>query len=99
MLTEHLPRLKDEYADGADLVMEIVSQDRDRDFVEKRSDYEAGIPEYWIVDPRDRRITVLRLQGGAYQVQGESGAGERAESTLLPGFGLDVARVFAAGGI
>jgi Uma2 family endonuclease len=100
MLTEHLDRLGEDFADGSDLVMEVVSRDRDRDFVEKRGDYaEAEIPEYWIVDPRDRRVIVLRLEGGAYVVHGEHGAGERASSALLPGFGVDVADVFAAAGL
>ena len=41
---------------GADLVAEVVSpDDPDRDLVVKRADYaEAGIPEYWIVDPPQR---------------------------------------------
>ncbi|HUB24867.1 MAG TPA: Uma2 family endonuclease, partial [Tepidisphaeraceae bacterium] len=44
---------------GADLVMEVVSQDDpNRDLVVKRQDYaEAGISEYWIVDPRTNSIT------------------------------------------
>lgn len=49
------------------LVMEVVSggpQDRKRDLVIKRAEYAAaGIPEYWIVDPESRRITVLTLVG------------------------------------
>ena len=48
-------RCQDRYWLGADLVAEVVSPDNpDRDLVEKRTDYaEAGIPEYWIADPRD----------------------------------------------
>ena len=57
------PRYQDRYWLGADLVAEIVSPDRpERDLVDKRADYaEAGIPEYWIVDPRHDTITVLTL--------------------------------------
>ena len=100
MLSGHLERLKDEYAESADLVFEIVSQDRDRDFIEKRADYaEAGIPEYWIVDPRDKRVTVLRLHGVEYRVHGEFGIGERATSVVLEEFAVQVSEVFAAGGI
>ena len=35
---------------------EVVSPDRpERDLVDKRIDYaEAGIPEYWVVDPHSR---------------------------------------------
>ena len=50
---------------GADLVVEVVSpDDPERDFVQKRGDYaEAGIPEYWIVEPGTESITVLTLSG------------------------------------
>ena len=52
------PRYQDRYWLGADLVAEVVSpDDPQRDLVEKRADYaEGGIPEYWIVDPRDGTI-------------------------------------------
>ena len=100
VLAEHADRLTEEYADGCDVVMEVVSRDRDRDFVKKRRDYaDAGIPEYWIVDPRDRRITVLRLERGAYQLHGEFGAGDRATSVVVQGFEVEARDVFAAGGI
>jgi Uma2 family endonuclease len=47
------PRYQDAYWLGADLVVEVVSPDRpERDIEEKPRDYaEAGIPEYWIVNP------------------------------------------------
>jgi Uma2 family endonuclease len=55
-----------------DLVVEVVSpDDPGRDFVPKRGDYaEAGIPEYWIVEPGTETITVLTLAGGAYVEHG-----------------------------
>jgi Uma2 family endonuclease len=55
------------------------------------------VPEYWIVDPQDEVITVLKLDGGANAVHGEFRLGERATSRLLEGFEVDVAEVFAAG--
>ena len=47
------PRNEARYWRGADVVAEVVSPDDPaRDLVAKRTDYaEAGIPEYWIVDP------------------------------------------------
>ncbi len=83
---------------GADLVVEVVSPDRpERDLVEKRADYaEAKIPEYWIVDPRDETIRVLRLEGEAYVEHGVFKRGEHATSALLEGFGVDVVEVFDA---
>ena len=90
-----------EAPNGADLVMEIVSEgseNRKRDLVDKRRDYaKAGIAEYWIVDPETERICVLTLKDDAYQVHGEFAAGQQADSVLLPGFVADVAAVFAAG--
>jgi Uma2 family endonuclease len=60
----------EEYWSGADLVVEVVSgsdEDRARDFVTKRNEYaQAGIPEYWIIDPRDERVLVLELANGEY---------------------------------
>lgn len=52
------------------LVAEVVSpgkESQERDYVLKRSEYAAvGIPEYWIIDPLERKITVLRLENGSY---------------------------------
>jgi Uma2 family endonuclease len=53
------------------LVVEVVSpgvENARRDYIEKRNQYEwRGIPEYWIVDPHQGRVTVLAMVGGAYQ--------------------------------
>jgi Uma2 family endonuclease len=66
------------YGGVPDLAIEILSGDpetaagraeRDRDLVEKRRAYAArGIPHYWIVDPRTRRLAwlVLDPRRGAY---------------------------------
>jgi Uma2 family endonuclease len=94
MLKGHSDRIGEEFWKGADLVMEVVSgtaRDRRRDLVVKRKEYaHARIPEYWIVDPREERITVLRLARKRYAVHGEFGRGTTATSRLLPGFGVDV---------
>jgi len=81
--------------DGADLVMEVVSEDdpegRERDLETKREEYAlAGIAEYWIIEPREQRITVLSLAGKEYRVHGEFRRGSQATSLLLPGFSVDV---------
>ncbi len=92
------PRYQDRYWRGADLVAEVVSPDHpDRDLVDKRADYaEAGIPEYWIADPRDETLTVLVLRGEAYVEHGRYGRGETAVSVLLEGFAAEVSAVFDA---
>jgi Uma2 family endonuclease len=87
--------------EGADLVMEVVSEgeeNRERDLVTKRLEYaRARISEYWIVDPQERSITVLRLDGAAYRESGKFGPGTQAVSELLAGFSVAVNAVFAAG--
>jgi Uma2 family endonuclease len=94
MLKEHSERIGEEYWDGADLVMEVVSQDaegRRRDLETKRREYaRAGIPEYWIIDPQEKQITVLRLAGKRYAVHGEFHEGTVATCHLLQGFTVDV---------
>lgn len=91
------PRARNDYWDGADLVVEIVSpDDPDRDYVAKRRDYaDAGILEYWIVDPQRTMITVLRLASSVYAEHGVFGAGQQATSALYPDFVVDVAAVMA----
>ena len=83
---------------GADLVLEVVSPDGEkRDWVQKRADYAEGrIPEYWIVDPPARTLTVLTLANEAYTEHGVFGDGDTATSVLLPGFSVDVTALFDA---
>ena len=61
---------RENYWNWADLAIEIVGQsleDRERDLVTKRIEYErAGIQEYWIVDPEQETVTVLSLSGDVY---------------------------------
>jgi Uma2 family endonuclease len=99
MHAEHAERMTQEYWEGADLVMEVVSsgnEDRRRDLKTKREEYAlARIPEYWIVDPELGHITVLTLEGEAYVVHGEFKRGERATSKLLSGFAVDVTSALA----
>jgi Uma2 family endonuclease len=86
------PRNQNAFWLGADLVVEIVSPDYvERDTVLKRADYaEAGIPEYWIVNPDEETITVLKLSDGVYTAHGVFGRGETAASVLLTGFTVSV---------
>lgn len=86
------PRNQNAFWLGADLVVEVVSPDHiERDTVLKRTDYaEAGIPEYWIVNPVDETITVLKLEGGTYVSYGVFCRGDTATSSILEGFTVSV---------
>lgn len=100
MLAEHAGRRHEKYWEGADMVVEVVSGsevDRQRDLVTKRREYaQAGIPEYWIVDPGTERITVLKLAGDAYEEHGRFGRGAAAGSASLAGFEVLVDAVLDA---
>lgn len=93
----HQNQQKESHWETADLVMEVVSPDNpERDTVVKREEYaQAGIPEYWIVNPLNQTITVLVLQDENYLEHGVFGLGQTAGSLLLPGFTLDVTSVFS----
>lgn len=97
---ERADRIGETYAEGADLVMEVVSEDDPaRDLETKRAEYaEAGIPEYWIIDPREGRILVLTLEPGApaYSEHGVFTRGSQATSRLLPGLAIEVDDALAA---
>lgn len=71
------------------LVVEVVSsgkQNRQRDLIDKRKQYaERGIPEYWLIDPANQRITVLKLVDAQYSEHQVFRANEQIES---PTFGL-----------
>jgi Uma2 family endonuclease len=61
---EHRDRLQNTFLDGpADLVVEIVSDESvARDRGEKFEEYrEAGIPEYWLLDPRIEQAEFFQL--------------------------------------
>ena len=98
LATAHDQQRHEEYWNGADLVMEVVSDDdRRRDLETKRLEYaQAHIPEYWIVDPQQKQITVLTLANETYQVHGTFTEGQTATSKLLSGFEVAVTDIFAA---
>ena len=89
----NLSRLGDSKLHGpADLAVEIVSDASvTRDRVEKRAEYEAaGVPEYWILDPRPGRFafeTLVLGEEGRYAPTPPDSAG-RYHATVLPGFWL-----------
>jgi Uma2 family endonuclease len=99
---ERIPKNLRSYPEGADLVVEVVSEgaeNRRRDLEEKPLDYAAaGIPEYWIVDPEQGTIRVLVLDGDKYRVHGEFGRGQTADSVLLAGFAVKVDEVLPPDG-
>jgi Uma2 family endonuclease len=82
------------------LVVEVVSPGKvneDRDYRYKRSEYAArGIPEYWIVDPSQAKVTVLIWVDGMYEEAVFQGSNAIA-STTFPNLKLTAAQVLGVG--
>jgi Uma2 family endonuclease len=74
------------------LCLEVLSTDRVYDRVTKRSVYaEAGVREYWLVDAGSK-VVEQRSGSGLTDVEWRE---DTLASPLLPGFVLDLKRVFA----
>ncbi|MBF2014791.1 MAG: Uma2 family endonuclease [Rivularia sp. T60_A2020_040] len=82
------------------LVVEVVSPESvKRDYRYKRSEYAAlEIPEYWIVDPIESKVTVLLLEEGLYEDTEFSG-NQKIVSRTFSELDLTVEQVLAAGNI
>ena len=79
-----------------DLVVEILSPSTARrDLTFKRRLYAKHcVKEYWQVNIDERRVTVLSLGNGDYEVAAVYGSGETLSSPILPGFALAIDEIF-----
>lgn len=94
---EHADRIKEDMIYGPpDLVIEVLSPGTEEtDRREKFDEYEeAGVSEYWLVDPTASNVTVYALTEGAYELQGTFDSGEVARSALMKGFDIAVDEIF-----
>jgi Uma2 family endonuclease len=82
---------ENEMEGGPDIAVEIVSRDSvTRDYNEKRELYQsAGVEEYWIVDPRAKRVQFLQLIDGQYELAPLED-NRIFRSRVIPGFWLNV---------
>jgi Uma2 family endonuclease len=78
-----------------DVAVEVVSRDsRSRDYVEKRRVYEeAGVREYWLIDPLRKQTEFLRLRGSRF-VTVEIGPDRIFRSSVVPGFWMEIDWLF-----
>ena len=85
----------DEYpvGDPPEWVIEILSTRRGNvERTEKMDDYaRAGVPEYWIMSPLDRRVEVYSLHGGEYVLVGSF---THPRSLTFPGVSVDMSALW-----
>ncbi|HEY3367967.1 MAG TPA: Uma2 family endonuclease [Symbiobacteriaceae bacterium] len=98
ILKEHLSIIKPEGVRGApDLVVEVLSPataHRDRG-VKRRLYGRYGVQEYWLVDPQERTVEVMRLSDGLLETVSLYAAGAGLHSPLFPDLTLTLDDVFA----
>lgn len=82
------------------LAVEVVSPDSiTRDYRYKRTEYAAlEIPEYWIVDPLESKVTVLTFNEGLYDETVFLGD-QPLVSRTFPELSLTVEQILAAGNL
>ena len=91
VLPKNLPQVKRVYLDGpADVVIEIISTgSRSTDRRDKFSEYQdAGVPEYWLIDPLRRQAEFYILEKGRF-FPAEIDDEHYFHSRQLPGVWLD----------
>ena len=88
--------VNDRRVEGApDIMVEVLSSDRNRDLVRKRQLYaEGGVQEYWNFDPVNDTATLLELRNGEYVQRAVLTADDTLTTPLLPGLAIPLADVF-----
>ncbi len=90
---EHADIITERGVEGTpDLVVEILSPStRRNDLGVKMERYAgAGVPHYWIADPRTHTLEARELAGGAYEVTGIYGPGDIFRPSLFPGLEIPI---------
>jgi len=95
---EYMDRVRATHVAGpADVAFEVVSpESRMRDRREKFREYQqAGVREYWLVDPMQKTAEVYRLSGGGVYELAAPGEPPRLASEVIPGLWIDPAGLWA----
>jgi Uma2 family endonuclease len=80
-----------------DLVVEVLSLgNKQLELQHKYEVYESsGIKEYWIMDPDSQTLLIYTLKDGKYQASRLMTTGDKAKSSVLEGFELDLGEFLA----
>ncbi len=79
-----------------DIVVEILSPANNRKELQYKNEVygEAGVKEYWVVDPRESGVQIYLLTNGKLLGSRYLFAGDMVTTPILPGFSLDVEKLF-----
>ncbi|GAA3988751.1 Uma2 family endonuclease [Mucilaginibacter dorajii] len=88
--------IKNRIEGAPDLIIEILSPSNAYyDLRQKKDIYEKyGVKEYIIIDPIQQNADLYLLKDGAYYLHQKAQTGEVLTSLLLPGFELEVVKLF-----
>ena len=97
LATEHLQFVREALVEGSpDLIVEVLSPTNWMD--DRRDKYriyaQAGVREYWIVDPEQETVEIFTLRGSSYELRGRYSHGEEASSEVLDGFAAPLDEIF-----
>ena len=88
VLNDNLHKVAKKYmVGGPDLAVEVASPGTATyDRLSKSEAYEqAGVPEYWMVDPQEKTVEVLVLEDNGYQSLGTFKGKDTLPSRVVPG--------------
>lgn len=79
-----------------DIVVEILSPGNNKKELQNKYEVyeEAGVTEYWIIQPTERTFMKYTLVDGSYQPSKLLTGGDVVTTNILPGFSLDLEELF-----
>ncbi len=79
-----------------DMVVEIISpSSTGRDWTTKRDLYARyGIKEYWLIDPINRTLWIMRLRDGYLELAGTYREGDTVTASTIKGFSVNLSDIF-----
>lgn len=92
LLNENMNKFKMHIHGAPDIIAEVLSPStRNRDLGIKATRYlNCGVKEYWIVDPKEKSISVWRNEGTDWKKE----SGDVLQSNVLPGLEIKSKKIF-----
>jgi Uma2 family endonuclease len=93
---ENMSIVQDWIRGTPDVVVEVISRGTyTRDAVQKKDIYEKyGIPEYWLVIPELKTISVFTLGNGKYRLFSSAEEQGKVESQVIAGLEIPIDQIF-----